>query len=59
MILADNTIFPGVVGNGMSWLVGFLGVSWLALSDFGQLLTLFSPVVWSLPTTTPVPLSTS
>ncbi|RSH91577.1 hypothetical protein EHS25_009876 [Saitozyma podzolica] len=25
VILADNTIFPGVVGNGLSWLVGFLG----------------------------------
>lgn len=27
VILADNTLFPGVVGNGLSWLVGFLGVS--------------------------------
>ena len=27
VILADNTVFPGVVGNGMSMLVGFLGVS--------------------------------
>ena len=27
VILADNTIFPGVVGNGMAMLVGFLGVS--------------------------------
>ncbi|BEJ10319.1 hypothetical protein CcaverHIS641_0703540 [Cutaneotrichosporon cavernicola] len=25
VILADNTLFPGVVGNGLSWLVGFLG----------------------------------
>lgn len=27
VILADNTQFPGVVGNGLSWLAGFLGVS--------------------------------
>lgn len=27
LVLADNTLFPGVVGNGLSWLVGFLGVS--------------------------------
>jgi hypothetical protein len=59
VILADNTLFPGVVGNSMSWLVGFLGVSRETLVLAQVLELTVSPAAWSPPTTTPAPPSTS
>ena len=60
VVLADDTIFPGVIGTGTSMLMGFLGVSFYTSPALAMRLNKrfplpYSLAVWSPLISTPVP----
>ena len=60
VVLADDTIFPGVIGTGTSMLMGFLGVGFYISPALAMCLNkrFFLPcslAVWSPLISTPVP----